>query len=179
MTLGGQSLSMACTLPMLDPTERQKIPISLTFKVTEGTDETELKIWFRVFHPRKLKQWYAKHSFLMVCYGSPVNGLLAVNTKTQERVENLSRSAPWLGQGSPHSSVSVCKGFYAPPQSLQKANLARADSLKQDIWVQLLALPQISCAIAEFVCVSASICTIGVFASSVYLRVVGGCMVRP
>lgn len=127
MTLGGQSLSVACTLPMLDPTERQKIPISLTFKVTEGTDETELKIWFRVFHPRKLNQWCDKHCFLMVCYASPVHGLPAVNTKTQVHVENLSRNAPWLGQGCPHSSVSVCKVFCAPLQSLQKANLARAE----------------------------------------------------
>lgn len=56
MTLGGQSLSVACTLPMLDPTEKQNIHISLTFKATEGTDETELKVWFRVFHTRQLKQ---------------------------------------------------------------------------------------------------------------------------
>lgn len=81
MTLGGQSLSVACTLPMLDPTERQKIRISLTFKVTEGKDEAELKIWFRVVHPRKLRQRCEKHYFPMVCYGSPVHGLPAVNTK--------------------------------------------------------------------------------------------------
>lgn len=126
MTLGGQSSSMACTLPMLDPTERQKIPVSLTFKVTEGTDETE-KIWFRVFHPRRLKQWCDKHCSLMVRYASPVHGLPAVNTKTQGHVEKLSRSASWLGQGSPHSSVSVCKVSCALLQSLQKANLARAE----------------------------------------------------
>lgn len=127
MTVGGQSLSMACTLPMLDPTERQKIHISLTLKVTEGTDETELTIWFRVFHPRKLKQRCEKHYFTMVCYGFPVHGLVGVNTKTRESVENLRRNALWLGQGSPHSSVSVYKGFFAPSQSLQKANLARAE----------------------------------------------------
>lgn len=103
----------------------KKVHISLTFKVIQSTDESELKFWLQFFtQEKKATVWWA----LFPC------GLLwlpctwtANNAKTQECIGSLSRSAPWLGQGSPHSSVSVCKGFCAPPQSLQKANLARAE----------------------------------------------------
>lgn len=52
--------------------------------------------------------------------------------------------APCLGQESPHSSVSVYSGFFAPSQSLQKANLARQSKTRH--------LSSVAGSVTDFLC---------------------------
>lgn len=86
-------------------------------------------------------------NFLLRALPSHLQGTHCTQSELGLRGQWGGQPAPCLSPGSPCSPVSVYRNFFAPPQSLQKANLARAERQSKT-----RHLSSVSGSVTDFLC---------------------------
>lgn len=110
----------------------------VALKHMKNFNKFSFKATFAATGPGLLQEWggpwlwasgaaLAEPNFLLQVLPSHLQGTHCTRTELGLRRQRGGQPAPCLTPGSPRSPVLVYHGFFAPPQSLQKANLARAE----------------------------------------------------